>query len=134
MNEVFEREKLCYEQNCENLRSLNQIMWQVPMIAMTLTGGVWYAVATLAGMATSIKYGLLVFVTLANIFLILILQRVRSVMAAYLAKIKEFHPAGFADTQSTQATAWLKERGVANTFCSLLLIAALMSFLGLFLI
>jgi hypothetical protein len=85
-------------------------------------------------MGTSIKYGLLVFVTAADVFLIFILQRVRSVMAAYLVKIKEFHPNGFADTESTQATAWLKERGVANTFCALLLIAAVMSCLGLFLI
>lgn len=134
MNEVFEREKLCYEQNCENLRSLNQIMWQVPMIAMTLTGGVWYAVATLPAMTTNIKYGLLVFVMAADIFLIFVLQRVRSVMAAYLSKIEEFHRPGFADTKSTQATGWLKERGVANTFCALLFIAAVMSFVGLFLI
>jgi len=26
MSETFEREKLCYEQNCEQMRSLNQVM------------------------------------------------------------------------------------------------------------
>jgi hypothetical protein len=134
MNESFERDKVCYEQNCEHLRALNQIMWQVPMIAMTLTGGVWYAVASLPAMTKSLKYGLLVFVMVADVFLIFILQRVRSVMAAYLLKIEEFHPPGFADTKSTQAIRWLKERGVANTFCALLFIAAMMSFVGLFLI
>jgi hypothetical protein len=54
MSETFEREKLCYEQNCEQMRSLNQIMWQVPIIAMTLTGGLWRAVATLNGVRKAI--------------------------------------------------------------------------------
>ena len=37
------------------MRSLNQIMWQVPMIAMTLTGGLWYAVATMKGMDAKVR-------------------------------------------------------------------------------
>jgi len=28
-----------YNQNSENFRSLNQLMWQIPLIAMSLTGG-----------------------------------------------------------------------------------------------
>ena len=134
MNKDFERAKVCYEQNCESLRSLNQIMWQVPIVAMTLTGGLWYAVATQSALGIGIKYMLLSFGTAANVLLIFVLQRVRSVMAAYLVKIKEFDPDSFADTQSEHATKWLRERGVANTFCVLLLIAALMSFAGLFLV
>lgn len=47
MNEAFERENLCYEENCENLLRLNQIIWRVAMVAMTLIGGEWYGVATL---------------------------------------------------------------------------------------
>jgi hypothetical protein len=54
-NIQFERDKVCYEQNCEHMRSLNQIMWQVPMIAMTLTGGLWYAVATMKGMDAKVR-------------------------------------------------------------------------------
>jgi hypothetical protein len=55
MDREFERQKLCYEQNCEQMRSLNQIMWQVPIIAMTLTGGLWYGVATLSAAQTGIR-------------------------------------------------------------------------------
>lgn len=134
MNKDCERAKVCYEQNCENLRSLNQIMWQVPIVAMTLTGGLWYAVATQSALGMGIKYLLLSFGAVANGLLIFVLQRVRSVMAAYLVKIKEFNPGSFADSQSEQATKWLRERGVANTFCVLLLIAAVMSLAGLFLV
>ena len=31
--------KEAYEQNYQQFRSLNQIMWQIPVLAMTLTGG-----------------------------------------------------------------------------------------------
>ena len=82
MNETFEREKLCYEQNCEQMRSLNQIMWQVPIIAMTLTGGLWYGVATLGAVQAGVRMALLLFGAAANIALILVIQRVRFVMAA----------------------------------------------------
>jgi hypothetical protein len=133
-NSDLERAKLCYEQNCEAQRSLNQIMWQIPVIAMTLTGGLWYGVASLNTIDIPVKYGLLLFAVIADLLLILVILRVRSVMAAYLQKIKEFYPPSFANTESIGATSWLSERGVAKTFCLLLFIAAIMSFIGLFVI
>ena len=36
-----------YEQNYEQFRSLNQIMWQIPVLAMTLTGGLWFGVSSI---------------------------------------------------------------------------------------
>ena len=41
--ENFEREKACYQQNFEQARSLNGQMNRVPVLAMTLTGGLWFA-------------------------------------------------------------------------------------------
>jgi len=137
MNEEFERQKLCYEQNCEHMRSLNQIMWQVPIIAMTLTGGLWYGIATLSAMQTGIKVALLVFGAAANIALIGVIQRVRFVMAAYLDKIKEFHPAGFADTKTVPPKGWrrlLREQAVVDTFSIFLATAAGLSIVGAVLI
>ena len=46
----FEKEKVCYEQNCQTFRSLNQLMWQVPIIAMTVTGGLWFGVGTFSSL------------------------------------------------------------------------------------
>jgi hypothetical protein len=66
----FERDKVCYEQNCQQLRHLNQIMWQVPTIAMTVTGALWYAVSA-TQFDHRLKAGILVFAALANIGLIL---------------------------------------------------------------
>jgi protein strawberry notch len=39
--------KEAYEQNYQQFRSLNQIMWQIPVLAMTLTGGLWFGVSTI---------------------------------------------------------------------------------------
>jgi len=36
--------KAAYEQNYQHFRSLNQIMWQIPVLATTLTGGLWFGV------------------------------------------------------------------------------------------
>ena len=90
----FERVKVCYEQNCEAFRGLNQLMWQVPVIAMTLTGGLWYGVATLKDMKT-IKTLLLLLAALGDVAFIVVLVRVRAVMSAYLDKIKEFNTNSF---------------------------------------
>src|SRR5690348_559324 len=95
--EQFERDKLCYEQNCQHMRSLVQIMWQVPMLAITLTGGLWYAVATIKGMDANARSALLMFSVITNIGLIFMINRVRDVIAAYLKKIKIFNPTSHAD-------------------------------------
>jgi 2-polyprenyl-3-methyl-5-hydroxy-6-metoxy-1,4-benzoquinol methylase len=36
-----------YEQRCAEFRSLNGFFWQIPLIVMTLNGGLWFAVASL---------------------------------------------------------------------------------------
>src|SRR6266568_1142762 len=92
-NDKLEREKLCYQQNFEQFRSLNQIMWQVPIIAMTLTGGLWFGVAKID--VQSAQCALLALAVLGNSGLIAVLHRTRFVMAKYLVKIEEFYPKAF---------------------------------------
>jgi hypothetical protein len=132
-NTQFERDKVCYEQNCEHMRSLNQIMWQVPMIAMTLTGGLWYAVATMKGIDTIARIAMLVFSLFANVGLVLMINRVRDVIGAYLDKIKSFNPDSFVDVPSSKKCLWaFRDRGVCTTFSVLMGIAAFISLLGAF--
>ena len=38
-----------FEQNHETFRSLNHQMWQIPLISMTLTGGLWFGVSKVDG-------------------------------------------------------------------------------------
>jgi hypothetical protein len=131
----FEREKLCYEQNCEHMRSLNQIMWQVPMIAMTLTGGLWYAVATVKGMDSIARIGMLGFSAIANVGLIFMINRVRNVIGFHLTKMEQFYPAGYVNAGADRnRLPFFRNRGVCLTFSVLMGIAASFSVIGAWLI
>jgi len=127
-DEPFERERVCYEQNCETFRGLNNIMWQVPVIAMTLTGGLWYGVGSMP-LDAVVKRALLLFGAIGNVGLVLVIIRTRTVMGAYLKKIKEFAPAAFVEPPPSELF-WLKDGGVRTTMSLLMLIGAFMSFLG----
>jgi hypothetical protein len=71
--------KVIYEQLCNDFRSLNGFLWQTPLIIMTLTGGLWFAVASFELTATA-RSNLLVFATFANLIMIAALYRLRYVM------------------------------------------------------
>lgn len=92
--EQFERDKLCYEQNFEQFRAMNQIMWQVPLLAITITGGLWYA-ALGVDAAAAFRGPLFLLGALLDFALIVILWRVRFVMAAYLQELERFNPSAF---------------------------------------
>lgn len=116
MSEEFERAKSCFEQNSEHIRSLNQIMWQIPLLAMTLTGGLWYAVATTPDLPRSAQNGLLILAGAADLALVLVLARIRFVMEGYIEKAKGFYEAGHPNTSH-----WLLRRGLVVTVFSFLL-------------
>lgn len=71
--------KVIYEQLCNDFRSLNGFLWQTPLIVMTLTGGLWFAVASFH-LTDAARSGLLVFAAIANIVMIVALYRLRYVM------------------------------------------------------
>ena len=82
-------QKVIYEQRCEDFRSLNGFLWQSPLIIMTLTGGLWFAVASFA-ISDSARSMLLVFATLANLLMIGALIRLRWVMQSVLKDIRGY--------------------------------------------
>ena len=134
-NNDFDRKKACYEQNCQQFRRLSQIMYQIPLIAMTLTGGLWYGVATLTTIDLTVKGSLLLLAATANICLIFIINRIRDVMEAYLVKIEEFYPPGFARKKDDDNALFpFRTRGVCRTFSIMMGFAAFMSIIGPFLI
>jgi hypothetical protein len=87
---AFERDKVAYEQNAQHLRSLNQFLWQVPTIAITLTGGLWYGVTKID--AFIVREGLLSFAALSDVLLVIVLLRVRFLFGQYLAAQRGFNP------------------------------------------
>ena len=83
--EAFERDKVCYEQNFEQFRAMNQIMWQVPLLAMTITGGLWYAALTVPE-AQEMRRPLMLLSAIFDFALVAVLWRVRYVMGEYSSK------------------------------------------------
>lgn len=83
----FDRKKVIFEQDCQEYRSLNGFLWQLPVIVSTLTGGLWFG-ATKVCDNQFIQWALLAFAGLANICFILILWRLRAgVMESILDRI-----------------------------------------------
>ncbi|WP_017963189.1 hypothetical protein [Rhizobium leguminosarum] len=126
--QIFERDKVCYEQNSEQFRAMNQLMWQVPLVAMTVTGGLWYAAFDLDG-AQSYKRALFALSGVLDLSLVFVLIRVRYVMGAYLEKMKAFHPNGFVSAPGHGL--FTKPYTVIVAFSTALAVAALGSLIGL---
>jgi hypothetical protein len=82
-------QKAVYEQRCEDFRSLNGILWQTPLIIMTLTGGLWFAVASFA-LSDAARSLLLWFACIANFLMIGALFRLRWVMQRVLEDIRTY--------------------------------------------
>lgn len=80
--------KIIYEQLCNDFRSLNGFLWQTPLIVMSLTGGLWFAVASFH-LTASARSALLVFAAITNIVMIVALYRLRYVMQRIQNEIRK---------------------------------------------
>jgi hypothetical protein len=119
-----DKDTVCYEQNAEQVPVPELDHVAVPIIAMTLTGGLWFGAASV-GRMPGFQYMLLLLAAIANIGLIFVLTRVRYVIDRYLEAMKSFHPAGFVNASGRWINA---SRSVAWTFRILLFISAVISF------
>ena len=115
-----------YTQNSENFRSLNSLMWQIPLIGMTLTGGLWFGVASVSEDPV-LRSALLGLACVGNVALAVILHRLRFVMQKYLEWLQSNANAGFVD--ATGQRLFTKNKVVRSTFQTVLLLAALISLL-----
>ncbi|RJG46198.1 class I SAM-dependent methyltransferase [Mesorhizobium sp. DCY119] len=114
-----------YNQNWETFRSLNNLMWQIPLIAMTLTGGLWFGVSTVKDMPF-FAAGLLFLAGCGNVGLMLTLRRLRYIMAQYLQWSKTTFAAGHV---SAPGGPWFTgNETVRHIFQTLLGLAATTSF------
>jgi len=126
-------EKEAYEQNYQQFRSLNQIMWQIPVLAMTLTGGLWFGVSKIED-NPFLGSILLCTAVVGNLALSAVLYRFRFVMRCYLDELKRAYPEGFVDASSPNdgmgriARFFAGEQRVRQTFSILLYWAAGASF------
>lgn len=110
-----------YQQQCAEFRALNAVFWQVPLIMMTLNGGLWFALASLELTDTGQRL-ILVFAAVANVVFIVALIRLRLLMSALLVRIH------LVEGVMTAPLA----RVTVVAFCGLLLLAALGAILAAF--
>lgn len=113
-----------YNQNFETFRALNALMWQIPIIGMTLTGGLWFGVSKVKG-EPLFQIALLLLAAIGNIALIVIMTRIRYVMGCYLSWLERAYPQGYV---SAPGDSWLTQsRRAAAAFRTVLGLAAVMS-------
>ncbi|MBB5708369.1 hypothetical protein [Sphingopyxis panaciterrulae] len=112
-------EALVYQQRCEDFRSLNGFLWQSPLLIMTLSGGLWFAVASFELTDQGRSY-LLNFAGLANLLMIGALIRLRWVMQRVLGDIRKY------DGKTVTGSNFI----IVGIFSTLLLLAAGGSFMA----
>jgi hypothetical protein len=128
---AFERAKVCYEQNFQQMRSLNDQMNRIPTIAVTLTGGLWYGASLTNGVDHTIRFGLIVLAGFCDLALILACVRTRDVIESYLEKIKSFDVANYASGRpSKPVLGQMSNYSMIRVYCYLMAIVAVLSFLG----
>jgi hypothetical protein len=83
----FDKAKVIFEQDCQEFRSLNGFLWQIPVIVSTLTGGLWFGVTKVE--ATSfVRPALYLLACAVNLTFIVVLWRLRmGVMESLLNRI-----------------------------------------------
>lgn len=122
-----------FNQNFETFRALNALMWQVPLIAMTLTGGLWFGVASISresGLAF-LRPGLLLLAGVGDLLLIVILERLRHIIAEYLDWLREANPRGHV---AADGGHWWNSRKVVKTCFQIMLgFGAVVSFVLVYL-
>lgn len=119
-----------FEQNHATFRSLNHQMWQIPLISMTLTGGLWFGVSKVEDLPL-FQVALLFLATIGNAALFLVIQRLRYVMEQTLNWLETRSPANFV---SAKGDRWYNEPLVVRrSFQGMLALACLTS-LGLLVI
>eukprot|EP00820_Chromera_velia_P001553 Cvel_2797.t1-p1 / transcript=Cvel_2797.t1 / gene=Cvel_2797 / organism=Chromera_velia_CCMP2878 / gene_product=hypothetical protein / transcript_product=hypothetical protein / location=Cvel_scaffold113:10927-11385(+) / protein_length=153 / sequence_SO=supercontig / SO=protein_coding / is_pseudo=false len=115
------------------MRSLNTQMNHVPVLAMTLTGGLWFGAGVTENLDVEIRFALLILAGVGNMALALAVIRIRDVIECYLEKIKAYHPPSYATGSPENARLpWFRDYSMIRTYAALMTLGAVLSFIGAF--
>ena len=73
----FDRAKVIFEQDCQEFRSLNGFLWQIPVMVSTLTGGLWFGADKVAG-DSMVRPALWLLAGIVNVVFVVVLWRLRA--------------------------------------------------------
>lgn len=114
----FDREKVIFEQDCQEFRSLNGFLWQIPVMVSTLTGGLWFGVDKVAT-GSFVRPALWFLAGLVNVVFVVVLWRLRAgPMETVLNRIHAYQSVARSGGKYTMISA----------FSVLLVLSALISF------
>ena len=117
----FDRERVIFEQDCHEFRSLNGFLWQIPVIVSTLTGGLWFGVDKVAK-DSIVRPSLWLLAFAVNLVFIVVLWRLRAgPMESLLNRIHAYQDVPRSGGKYTMITM----------FSLLLLISAVISLVAL---
>ena len=101
------------------------------MLAITLTGGLWYGGVVAAGVEEVARFGVLCFAAICNLCLVFAAMRIRDVLQSHLEKMEQFNLEYFASGRPEQPMLPPFGRNSMITIYSVLMImAALLSMAG----
>jgi len=87
---TFQRARVIFEQDCQEFRSLNSFLWQIPVLVSTLTGGLWFGASKVTD-SFVVQSSLFLLAGVANITFIIVLWRLRKgVMEPLLTHIATY--------------------------------------------
>lgn len=116
-----DRTKTIFEQDCQEFRSLNGFLWQVPIIVSTLTGGLWFGVTNVHG-DLFVGPALFFLAGMVNLTFIVVLWRLRmGVMESLLERISQYQ-------RRRRSTSW--RYTMITMFSILLAVSAIISFVA----
>ena len=101
------------QQQCEDFRALNTVFWQLPVIMMTLNGGLWFALASLDLTEMGQRF-ILVFAVLVDLAFLVALVRLRLLLGALLDRIHK------VQGEMKAPFGWF----TVSAFCTVLFVAA----------
>lgn len=78
----YRRLEIQYLEAGQHFRSLNQLMWQIPGMAIAITGGLWYGASTVT--ADQPRAWVFSFVAIVDVLTIVILWRIRHLIQNHI--------------------------------------------------
>lgn len=117
----FRKKELAYLEAGQHMRALNQLMWQVPSMAVAITGGLWYGAATIQSDAP--RAWVLAFVAVINLLTIVTLWRLRAIISEQISAQDSLHSA-------QRPSSWWPRQTVITCWSIALLTAAAFSIIG----
>lgn len=87
---LFKKLELQYLEAGQHLRSLNQLMWQVPSMVIAITGGLWYGATTVDELQA--RTVVLTFAAVFSLLAIRIIWRLRQLIQMHIDRQSQFSP------------------------------------------